>query len=160
MYCKNCGKEIKDDAVFCEHCGSKQDKNSNQNTVDKKPTSKVPVISLIVVLVVIAILIGVGFSCCSGGCGADTEKETGHSKVEAWTAAQLEVERNLKSPSTADYPWSYDEYVDKIDDNTFIVRAYVDSENSFGAKVRTNFSCTVKFTGEDTYIVKDLEFWE
>lgn len=23
MYCKNCGKEISDDAVFCSHCGGK-----------------------------------------------------------------------------------------------------------------------------------------
>lgn len=24
MYCKNCGKEIADDAIFCQYCGSAQ----------------------------------------------------------------------------------------------------------------------------------------
>lgn len=36
MFCRNCGKEIKDDAAFCQHCGTAQKSNndftgSNQN---------------------------------------------------------------------------------------------------------------------------------
>ena len=163
-YCEHCGKEIDDKEVFCKHCGSKinEAKNEDKNKEeDHKPNTKTKsIISIVVTLVIFAIIVGVAFTCCGGGCGGSEVKESGHSIIEAWTAAQIEVERNLKSPSTAKYPWDAKEYVTKINDNDFKVRSYVDSENSFGATIRTNFSCTVEFTGEDTYIVKDLQFWE
>ena len=31
MYCKNCGKEIDDDADVCIYCGRKQNSNQNDN---------------------------------------------------------------------------------------------------------------------------------
>ena len=34
MYCKNCGKEIDDNAVVCPHCGVIQKEELVQNTVD------------------------------------------------------------------------------------------------------------------------------
>ena len=164
-YCEHCGKEIDDKEVFCKHCGSKinEAKNEDKNKEeDYKPNTKTKSItSIVVTLVIFAIIVGVAFTCCGGGCGGDSKSDKeGHSEVEAWVAAKIEVEDNLKSPKTASFPWSYEEYVTKINDNDFKVRSYVDSENSFGATIRTNFSCTVEFTGEDTYIVKDLQFWE
>ena len=166
MYCKNCGVQLNDSAVFCSSCGAKVIKDTTQTnkengSIQNKPDKAKSVIGGIIAVIVLAIIIGISFSCC-GGCddNSNSTKETGHTNIEAWTAAQLEVERNLKSPSTAKFPWSSEGYVTKIDNNTFDIQSYVDSENSFGAMIRTNFSCTVKFTGQDTYIVQDLEFWQ
>ena len=39
MKCKNCGKEINDNDLFCEHCGAKQDKDS-LDTKEKKKNKK------------------------------------------------------------------------------------------------------------------------
>ena len=127
---------------------------------ETKSNNTKKITSIVVTVIIFVIIITIAFTCCDG-CGGDSKSDKeGHSEVEAWVAAKIEVENNLKSPKTASFPWSYEEYVTKINDNIFKVRAYVDSENSFGANIRTNFSCTVEFTGEDTYIVKDLQFWE
>lgn len=56
----------------------------------------------------------------------------------------------LKAPSTADFPW-FDWQVKKVEDNKYFVKSYVDSENSFGAKIRTNFVCEVSVTNPAKY---------
>ncbi len=41
MYCKKCGKELEDNAVFCQYCGQKQDKeNEKEKETGKKKTTK------------------------------------------------------------------------------------------------------------------------
>lgn len=52
-----------------------------------------------------------------------------------------------------------EDVVEQIDDNTFFVKGYVDSEDSFGAMVRTDFSCVVEFLDNNKYIVRDLKFY-
>ncbi len=64
-------------------------------------------------------------------------------KIQSWTLATHVVGESLKSPSTASFPSYNDEYVTKNDDGTYSVSAYVDAENSFGAKIRSNWSCKV-----------------
>ncbi len=48
----------------------------------------------------------------------------------------------LKSPSTAKFPWSYDEYGIGKKDGSVIVQGYVDSQNGFGAMVRGTYQVT------------------
>ncbi len=36
MYCKNCGKELEDNAAFCRYCGQKQDKENEKETGKEK----------------------------------------------------------------------------------------------------------------------------
>jgi hypothetical protein len=38
----------------------------------------------------------------------------------------------------------------------YLVQGTVDSENTFGAMVRSNFSCDVKDNGDDTWTLKAL----
>lgn len=66
-------------------------------------------------------------------------------KIDAWVCAQNEIERNLKSPSTAKFPWSGYKAVD-LGDNKWIISSYVDAQNGFGAMIRTNFMCNVEVT--------------
>ncbi len=35
MYCKNCGKEISDDAMFCSYCGTKQEVVENETAANQ-----------------------------------------------------------------------------------------------------------------------------
>lgn len=53
------------------------------------------------------------------------------------------VEQRLTSPSTARF--NHDRTVGS---NPFEVRGQVDSQNGFGATVRTGYGCTVTFTGD------------
>lgn len=75
----------------------------------------------------------------------------------AWTAAKKVVKENLKAPSTADFPFSYArENITEIGTNTFVVKSYVDSENGFGAKIRSNFTITIIKNDENSYTYKNL----
>lgn len=68
---------------------------------------------------------------------------------DAWATVTTQcnglVKNNLKAPSTAKFPgavYQHDHYVPNPVDNTAIYSGYVDSQNSFGAMLRTGFTCT------------------
>jgi hypothetical protein len=64
----------------------------------------------------------------------------------AWTACRDAVSGRLKSPSTADFPGYSADYV-HTDGDDYMVAAYVDSDNSFGAHIRSRFTCRVSHSG-------------
>jgi hypothetical protein len=68
-----------------------------------------------------------------------------YSKVDALIESRQFVEKRLKAPSTADFSYESEKSVKKINDTTFLVTGYVDSENSFSAKLRNNYSCKIVF---------------
>lgn len=71
MFCKNCGKQIDDDAKFCEHCGavintqtisskkSEQSDVTSRNVFVKKEINK-PLLIIIIIIVAIGILSAIG----------------------------------------------------------------------------------------------------
>jgi hypothetical protein len=58
------------------------------------------------------------------------------------------VEKILKSPSTAKFPWSFDEWKMKKNPNEIVIQCYVDSQNSFGATVRSEFQFILTSDGK------------
>lgn len=80
-------------------------------------------------------------------------------KTKALVYSHNCVEQQLKSPSSAEFPFG-EGSVTKVDNDTFIVTSYVDSQNSFGAMIRTNYSCQVTLTGEDNYTCDNVELFE
>lgn len=64
----------------------------------------------------------------------------------AYSTAKQIVKEHLKAPKTAEFAEMSDaEAKYKInEDGSVLIRSYVDAENSFGAKIRTHFQCTVK----------------
>ncbi|WP_197523623.1 hypothetical protein [Rhodococcus sp. 008] len=66
-------------------------------------------------------------------------------KADARVACQDAVEARLKSPSTADFGGVS---TDGSKDAGIVVTGHVDSENTFGATTRTEFSCKVTFSGD------------
>lgn len=81
-------------------------------------------------------------------------------KISAWTCAEKLVQDNLKAPSTAKFPLAdVDKFVTSMGGSKYKVSAYVDSENSFGAKIRTNFSVTIILTGDGKgFTYENLQF--
>lgn len=90
------------------------------------------------------------------------EKEASEDdKGYSWAVALNEVEKILKSPSTAEFPSSYlHADIKEVNTNTFVVKSYVDAENSFGAKIRTDFMVKYERTGENNYKVLDIQIYE
>lgn len=82
-------------------------------------------------------------------------------KIEAWIMAQEFVKDRLKSPSTAKFP-DHDEVKmrHEIQDDTYIILSYVESQNSFGAMLRTDFICKIGNPYGDTWRLYDLDFLE
>lgn len=109
-----------------------------------------------VIIVVVLFLIWKG---CSGDDKVqeavnkgDYMADTSNMKLNAYTYAKEYVTSILKSPGSADFPTrSYEEAISHINtrDSTYYMSGYVDSQNSFGALMRTNFKLTLKYLGGD-----------
>lgn len=70
--------------------------------------------------------------------------------VTLCNSAQSDVSNYLKSPSTAVYPdVSGDDWTVVRDSDYFYVKSYVDSQNGFGAMLRTTFICRYTWDGVD-----------
>lgn len=72
--------------------------------------------------------------------------------------AEVYVKQLLKSPSTADFPTCNESRLIREPDNRFIVTSYVDSQNSFGAMIRTPWQVYLKYTPDDKVIFEDVRF--
>jgi hypothetical protein len=88
-------------------------------------------------------------------------RDEGGTKTGAWVAAKDVVIQNLKSPSTAKFGWQNpEEIVTDLENRTFRVKAWVDSQNSFGATVRTKFVCDLAYLGNYQWKTVRFEFLE
>lgn len=67
--------------------------------------------------------------------------EKGHS-VQAYTATKKKILSSLKSPSTANFSTHLTE---AKGNNEYWVAGYVDSQNSFGAMIRTTYGCVALY---------------
>ena len=77
----------------------------------------------------------------SGG-GAGVGDSASELRRDAYTECKVAVLGYLKSPGSADFPW-YDPTFVAGSSPQYLVNAYVDAENSFGASIRTPWSCSV-----------------
>ena len=68
------------------------------------------------------------------------------------------VNANLKAPSTSKFaPYSETRVLD-LGNWQYRVQSYVDAENSFGAHIRTPYTCTVQCNAVDSCGVSELHF--
>jgi|SRR5215472_6993548 len=84
----------------------------------------------------------------------DTQNRIDHERFAAERQSRDFVLARLKAPSTAKF--GDDAVVSDLANSTYDVRSYVDSQNAFGAMIRTNFICTLKTTdgGDHFRLVK------
>lgn len=75
---------------------------------------------------------------------ASAEKEC-VSSAGAFVFSKEAVRSNLHSPSTANFPF-LDYTSVSLGDCKYKISSYVDSQNGFGATVRTNYSATMQFS--------------
>jgi hypothetical protein len=80
--------------------------------------------------------------------------------IAAFVMSQSFVKDRLKAPATAEFPSMSDSGVSVkyVGDCTHEVRAYVDAQNSFGAKLRNQYYVKLKNTrGTDTWTALDIQ---
>lgn len=83
----------------------------------------------------------VGFQLTRAG---EDPADRNDNQTVAEVACENAVRANLKAPSTA----SFSSNASDAGYRKWTVSGYVDAENSFGAKIRTDYSCTVDITAE------------
>lgn len=93
-------------------------------------------------------------SLIGGDSSATTERGRqlveGTSDFDVYMKAQEVVEGTLSSPASANFPPTMEVDVERRADNTFKVSSYVDSENGFGATIRTNWITVFKLNEDKT----------
>lgn len=99
------------------------------------PSRKGIWIAVVIAVVVIGCLVGAYARGSGGGSG----------KHEAEVACEGFVKDRLKAPATADFSGENVE----VSGSTYTVTGAVDAENSFGAKLRQQFTCVVVDAGDE-----------
>ncbi|MEL0120915.1 MAG: hypothetical protein VXB01_18420, partial [Opitutae bacterium] len=105
---------------------------------------------LLILLIMLTLAVG---SSDSNETGSDSNDD----KISAWVMAKDFVKERLKSPSTADFGGVFSDYQDPdsvvtvLGGGKYVVRAWVDSQNGFGATIRTRFVCKLEDMGNDRW---------
>lgn len=79
----------------------------------------------------------------------------------AYYISEKFVTSRLKAPKTAEFSGYRDATVTYLGNCRHRISAYVDSQNGFGAMLRSKYIATVKYTGEDenrnsNYVLEDI----
>lgn len=75
----------------------------------------------------------------------NVEEDKPFTESQALQKSWIFVKEKLISPHSADFPYSIDG-VYKVNDTTYNVSSYVDSQNGFGAMIRSNYSCQIIYS--------------
>lgn len=100
--------------------------------------------NLLLNFVIAMVIVGVGWY---GVKSCATYKPPFDTKLSAYTTATMAVKSRLKAPSTAVFQSSMYANITNIGDK-YTVSSYVDSQNSFGATLRSNFVVKLRLDGE------------
>lgn len=143
--CPECNKSLADNAKICPKCGYIF--HSVHNTAVSFLIAAFGFFFLMIIL-------SVFFSSC--------EKNTPDipTTQDACYMSHQFLDKLLKAPSTAQYESCYDAKVTQIGNNQFVVNSYVDSQNSFGAMIRTKYSMTLKYLGNDNWERIDYNIYD
>lgn len=104
----------------------------------KKADSETDPVHVVIGFLVIVLLGGWIWSLVTGGDDGSDAEITAQVMCENWVSDQL------RSPGSADFEPSPNQQVVEVNASTYRVTAYVDSQNGFGAMLRSNYVCVVK----------------
>lgn len=149
--CKECGKEVSSKATACVGCGA---------PLAKKKSSTLARLFLFVMIgftVLAVVAANRGPHPRSASASPSTPAAPKAPKFDgqgswAWEHAKTLVRASLKSPSTAEFPsWGWSEHVAYRGDGLYEMHLPVDSQNSFGATLRTDFYVTLRLNGGEPH---------
>jgi hypothetical protein len=78
--------------------------------------------------------------------------------IDAYLTTQVHVKKYLKAPATAQFPEYDKSFVKKINDTSFEVNAYVDSQNGFGALLRSTYLIRMHQDDKGNWLCDYFEF--
>lgn len=90
------------------------------------------------------------------GSSDDGEKK-GPDEIGAFVMSQEFVKGQLKAPSTAEFPWYEESFVEDLGEGRFRVTAYVDAQNTFGAMIRSQYTCVLTSADGEKWILESID---
>jgi len=166
--CKECGKEISKKAVSCPHCGYKPRRTSLFTW-------------LVTIFIAGPLLIGILLSATgyepSGSRSSAVAKSPEEVAAEqqrrldderrsyAVIFAEKAIKERLRAPRTAKFSGILDTRVGRLangGENDWVVQGYVDSQNGFGAMIRSDYQVVVQFVDgrSDQYRIVRADIFE
>lgn len=97
-------------------------------------------ISLLAIVVFIIAAIG----------SSDTNEPVKPDPLLAYSFAEDFIKERLKAPSTAEFPGLFEKknHVKSLGNGEYQINSWVDSQNGFGAMIRSRWACKIKFVGD------------
>lgn len=184
IHCPECGKEISDQAASCPNCGCPQSVWIGAAPLEAETTARDEPESadmsaesaeqsegerakdgrgfLIFAAITIAVMFFFtlltlsGSPSSAGGSSGSGKKSysTDDYKSACYSLAEKQVKKHLKAPSTASFCRMSEASFSKDEENTYVMTGWVDAENSFGAKLRSNWGIKVKVSSEKMTMVR------
>ncbi|MCX2679116.1 hypothetical protein OOZ15_04110 [Galbibacter sp. EGI 63066] len=104
--------------------------------------------------IVVGIIVVFGALFMYSTCTDSTGERKQDNKMLAYNYAEDFVKKRLKSPSTAKFPGLYEKskHVTPLGGREYKINSWVDSQNGFGAMIRSNFSCKIIFEGNSVRV--------
>lgn len=161
--CPECKNSISDQASSCPQCGAPVNlkKSIHENTNKNNGCLKgLAIFAIIIFIIGIAGALGVGSesnSINSTDTSVNSINEPEDHTIEAFVYAQEQIEQQIKSPSSAEWPTAYESLLHQKG-NVYTFKSYFDSQNSFGAMIRTNYICVVE-ENNNLYTIKELQLF-
>jgi len=169
--CRHCGSEVEDkftDVTTCWKCGAGKDgspppaakaPNVDQGTIARSGQQMTAGCGCLL-FIVLAIVVGLAINHQSPE--ERQAKGARDQALDAYFMAQEFVKANLKTPATAKFPLYPNPGIGIIrqDDGGWLISGYVDSQNAFGALIRTKFICAIKEETEGKWRLQTLRFLE
>lgn len=152
--CKECGKDVSTKAKSCPNCGA----------IAKKQTSCLTYfVAIFLIYVLIKMFNGSSNYTSQSSNSSNASQKSTISKTrssesltaDAFTMCQRFVKNELVSPATAEFCSILDAEIKELPNRKFSIYGYVDSQNGFGAVVRTRFICEVQFKNNE-WILTDI----
>lgn len=123
-------------------------KSSYSKTSQKKSNA-----SGIIILLILAIILACFCGLLATGLLVSEDESTGASPIRASIMCENIIESQLVAPSTAEFASYNEQQIWTLGknsgtyENAYRVRGYVDAQNSFGAKIRTYYTCDISYNG-------------
>lgn len=91
------------------------------------------------------------------GCEVSSDDDSGDDSGGGFAAEVMceeFVKQQLKAPGSADFS---EQQHNEVGEDKWRVVGVVDSENSFGAKLRADYACELKYVGDDEWRASNVE---